>query len=184
MKKFFLTLLIAIFFILFSGNIIGQTSYSFKLKSQPWNFDKYKIAFRIPKKWKITQKNGFIATSSKGVVLKISSVTNKNATAQSIANMTYIDYKFLKEKKILRKKNLWKIESGLEKYVIAGKAIFGLKKPVIYKNKPVFFGIVGIVNPKTKARLFFRVFWFKDTKYTKENTDITYQIAKSFKAIK
>ena len=108
-----------------------------------WTWKRYRIKFKLPRSWKVTKnnRNSFIAKGP-GAVMKIGPWRGRSATARSVATKALNSYSIIRNRRVLRRKTLRKGNSGLNRYMLYGKAKYNGRGSS--NGKPVRFGIVGM----------------------------------------
>ncbi len=171
-KTLFLTLLVA-----FCLTLVIKPQQAHAQRMKPWTWKSYKVKFKLPYNWKVKKSSGyvFIAKGPDDVTIKIKPLTYIK-DARGAAKYGFNTYSVVKQRKIISQNSMSRDRSGLKRYIIFGEG----KSSRTYS--PIYCGIIGLWNPATGKTMYVRFWWFK--KYDHKYRNITYKIAKSFKAMR
>ncbi len=146
-----------------------------------WTWKRYRVKFKLPASWRVTKNNaGAFIAKGPNVVMKIGPWRSRSDTSVSVARKALNSYSIIKNKRVLRRKALRRGSSGLNRYMLYGKAKYNGRGRS--NGKPVRFGIVGMTNPKSVVNLYVRMWWYEGKSNTSKNNRNTYKIATSFRA--
>ncbi len=139
-------------------------------KWKTWNWKSYRLQFKLPANFQITQSfsTRMVANDGKSLSVLIRAWKSVRISAKKVAKTGFREYTALSSKKIIKQGSIKSSDNVYNGHIIVGTGFSNRRK--------VNFAIFGFVRPKSVTKFYFKFSWWDNSQYNSYYTNLVQEI--------